>query len=90
MLYFPVDILRPQRRNGGHVLWHTTASTNTIKRISPAFEQTSKRKRGYPSETAIKRGIRIVHGEKDLCEKLGKEDLCPCGSGHSFQALLPQ
>ncbi|MBO0777589.1 MAG: SEC-C domain-containing protein [Ktedonobacteraceae bacterium] len=34
--------------------------------------------------------MRVVHGDKDLYEKLGKEDLCPCGSGRRFQALLPQ
>jgi uncharacterized protein YecA (UPF0149 family) len=44
----------------------------------------SKRRRGYPSETKVKRGVRIVRGSKELQEKLGKEDLCPCGSGHSF------
>ena len=55
---------------------------------NPAFEQMSKRKRGYPSERAVKRGMRVVHGDKDLYEKLGKEDLCPCGSGYRFQTLL--
>jgi uncharacterized protein YecA (UPF0149 family) len=50
----------------------------------------SKRKRGYPSEKAVKRGKRIVHGDKELCEKLGKDDLCPCGSGRRFQTVLPQ
>jgi uncharacterized protein YecA (UPF0149 family) len=55
-----------------------------------AFEVTSKRRRGYPSETAVKRGQRVVHSDKDLDEKLGKEDLCPCGSGHRFQTMLPQ
>jgi hypothetical protein len=29
-----------------------------------------------------------VHGEKELREKLGRKDLCPCGSGRRFQALL--
>jgi uncharacterized protein YecA (UPF0149 family) len=38
----------------------------------------------------VKRGTRIVHRDKELVEKLGKEDLCPCGSGRRFQALLPQ
>ncbi|WP_432720533.1 SEC-C metal-binding domain-containing protein [Jeongeupia wiesaeckerbachi] len=33
--------------------------------------------------------MRIVHGDKDLLEKLGRNDLCPCDSGHLFQALLP-
>jgi hypothetical protein len=38
----------------------------------------------------VKCGTRIVHGQKELLEKLGKDDLCPCGSGRRFQALLPQ
>ncbi|HEY3968958.1 MAG TPA: SEC-C metal-binding domain-containing protein [Planctomycetaceae bacterium] len=45
----------------------------------------SKRRRGYPSETQVKRGVRIVHGEKLLEEKLGRDDLCPCGSGKRFR-----
>jgi hypothetical protein len=53
-----------------------------------AFERSSKRRKGYPSETKVKRGTRVVHGEKELVEKLGRKDLCPCGSGHRFQALL--
>ncbi|MBQ1542185.1 MAG: SEC-C domain-containing protein [Caulobacteraceae bacterium] len=32
----------------------------------------------------------MVHGDKELIEKLGRNDLCPCGSGRSFQAVLPQ
>ena len=55
-----------------------------------AFEGMSKRRRGYPSERAVKRGRRVVHGEKELEEKLGKDDLCPCGSGRRFQAVLPE
>jgi SEC-C motif len=58
-------------------------------RIS-AFEGMSKRRRGYPSKRAVKRGRRVVHGEKELEEKLGKDDLCPCGSGRRFQAMLPE
>jgi uncharacterized protein YecA (UPF0149 family) len=48
------------------------------------FEITSKRHKGFPSETQVKRGARIVHGNKELTEKLGRNDLCPCGSGRSF------
>jgi uncharacterized protein YecA (UPF0149 family) len=48
------------------------------------FEITSKRRKGFPSETRVKRGERIVHGMKELFEKLGRNDLCPCGSGRSF------
>ena len=57
---------------------------------SPAFEVTSKRRKGYPSETHVKRGLRFVRGgEKELVEKLGRNDPCPCGSGKCFQAVLP-
>ena len=48
------------------------------------FEIISKRRKGFPSETNVKRGLRIVHGNKELSEKLGRNDLCPCGSGRSF------
>ena len=48
------------------------------------FVITSKRRKGFPSETKVKRGVRIVHGNKELSEKLGRNDLCPCGSGRSF------
>jgi hypothetical protein len=30
------------------------------------FEPMSKRRRGFPSETQVKRGVRIVHGNKLL------------------------
>ena len=50
----------------------------------------SKRRRGFPSETNVKRGPRSVQGgETELLERLGNNDLCPCGSGRRFQALLP-
>jgi len=48
------------------------------------FEITSKRRKGFPSETQVKRGVRIVHANKELVEKLGRNDLCPCGSGRRF------
>lgn len=44
-----------------------------------------KRRRGYPSETKVKRSVRLVHGDKLLEEKLGRSDLCPCGSGKLFR-----
>jgi SEC-C motif len=44
---------------------------------------------GYPSETRVGRGDRVVHGDKELLEKLGRNDLCPCGSGRRFQDMLP-
>jgi uncharacterized protein YecA (UPF0149 family) len=60
------------------------ASSNKI-----AFEATSKRRRGFPSETHVKGGARVVHGDKELEEKLGRNDPCPCGSARRFQELLP-
>jgi len=62
----------------------TTATT----RSSLAFEPMSKRRRGFPSETQVKRGSRIVHGDKELLERFGRNELCRCGSGLRFQGLL--
>jgi len=59
-------------------------------KIHPFYERTSKRRRGFPSEARVKKGRRIVRGEKELAEKLGRSDLCPCGSGKRFQELLPR
>ena len=50
----------------------------------------SKRRNGFPSENCVKRGRRVVHGDKELSEKLGRNDPCVCGSGRSFQAVLPE
>ena len=64
----------------------TKTSTN-----SHFFETMSKRRKAPkrieqgPSETQVKRGERIVHGDKVLEEKLGSKDLCPCGSGQRFK-----
>jgi uncharacterized protein YecA (UPF0149 family) len=48
-------------------------------------EPMSKRRKGFPSETNVKRGRRIVHGHKELEEKLGRNDPCPCGSNKRFK-----
>ena len=50
---------------------------------------TSKRRKSYPSETRVKRGVRIVHGDVELTEKLGRNDPCPCGSSRRFQSMRP-
>ena len=71
-------------RHPGGVPCIATTDTST----SPAFERTSKRRRGFPSEKHVKRGDRVVHDCKELVEKLGRNDLCPCGSGKCFQELL--
>ena len=49
------------------------------------FEPMSKRRRGFPSEARVKRGRRVVHGDKELLEKVGRNDLCPCGFGQRFK-----
>src|SRR3546814_9292666 len=47
-------------------------------------------RKGFPSETQVKKGRRVVHGHKELTEKLGRNDPCPCGSRRLFQRLLPR
>ena len=61
---------------------------NPILTTCLAFEVSSKRRKSFPSETRVKRGDRFVHGNVELTEKLGRNDLCPCGSGRRFQTLL--
>jgi hypothetical protein len=59
---------------------------STIRRRTAIFFETmSKRRKGFPSETNVKRGVRIVRGDKLLEEKRGRNDLCPCGSGMRFK-----
>jgi uncharacterized protein YecA (UPF0149 family) len=58
---------------------------------SDRFEPMSKRRRGFPSETDLKRGRRTINGgEAELLERLGNHDPCPCGSGRRFQEVLSQ
>lgn len=45
---------------------------------------------GYPSETKVRCGLRVVHGDKELAEMLDRNDLCPCESGQRLQAPLPE
>jgi uncharacterized protein YecA (UPF0149 family) len=33
----------------------------------------------------VKRGEQVVHGDKELVEKLGRNDPCPCGSARRFK-----
>ena len=59
---------------------------NKHKLNAPPFKEvTSKRRKGYPSETKVKRGVRIIGGDKLLEEKLGRNDPCPCGSTRKFK-----
>ena len=55
-----------------------------MPRKGSCFEPMSKRRKGFLSETRVGRGLRIVHKEKVLSEKLGRDDLCPCGSNKRF------
>ena len=84
--YRPVYTPRPANavslRQGG-ASW-----LNSKTSIHFPFERTSKRRKGFPSETQVKRGQRVVGGEKYLVEKLGRNDPCPCGSGRRFQEVL--
>jgi len=57
---------------------------------APTREITRKRRKGFPSESRVKRGRRLVHGDKELVEKLGRNDPCPCGSTRRFKELLPR
>jgi hypothetical protein len=85
-----LDFFRSQPEPGGFPCSTTKNSTPSTSWNSSAFDPLSKRRRGYPSETNVQRGLRVVHGAKELIEKLGKEDPCPCGSGRRFRRLLPQ
>ena len=68
----------------------TPCTTTNTQTTSPFYERSSKRRKGFPSETRVKRGRRILGGGKELSEKLGRNDPCPCGSGRRFQILLPR
>jgi uncharacterized protein YecA (UPF0149 family) len=51
----------------------------------PASEA-SKRRKAYASETRVKRGPRTIRaGEVELVERLGDNDLRPCGSSKRFK-----
>ena len=55
-----------------------------------AFEVSSKRRKSFPSETSVKRGDRTVHGDVELKEKLGRNDLCPCVPACGFKRCCMQ
>lgn len=74
--------------------WRQSWKPNNI-RISSRFEitreVTRKSKKGFPPESSVKRslgGIRTVNGGKELLEKFGRNDFCPCSSNRRFQELL--
>ena len=47
---------------------------NHEEMLETSFEITSKRRKGFPSETRVGKGERVVHGNKELREKLGRND----------------
>jgi len=53
----PVAMLNNNHQPGGPMANHIHDSN---------FEITSKRRKGFPSETRVKRGVRVVHGNKEL------------------------
>jgi len=65
-----------------------SCASSMISKTSKAFSISRKRRKSFPSETHVRRGRRFVHGDVELTEKLGRNDLCPCGSGRRFQSLL--
>ena len=70
----------------------TTGGDHATPRLRPSPVLSRHRASGgggYASETQVRRGDRVVHGDKELIEKLGRNDLCPCGSGRRFQEMLP-
>jgi uncharacterized protein YecA (UPF0149 family) len=68
----------------GELPWKTYLKTS--RRSSEAANADT----AFASETNVKRGFRSLRGGmKDLREKLGRNDLCPCGSGRKFQEMLP-
>ncbi len=70
----------------------TTGGCHATQRLRPTAVLSKPRAsggEGYASETQVRRGDRVVHGDKELIEKLGRNDLCPCGSGRRFQKMLP-
>jgi hypothetical protein len=59
-----------------------TARTSNICCFFRADEQAPQR---LPIRNAGEAGVRVVHGDKELVEKVGRNDLCPCGSGKRFK-----
>jgi hypothetical protein len=45
------------------------------------FSSMSKRRRGYPSETRVKRGDRVVHGNKEFIRETGSQRSLPVRVG---------
>ena len=62
----------------GELPWNPNSSSNTAASVAEDFRQKRKSSAAF----------RVVHSDKELFEKLGRKDPCPCGSGRRFQELL--
>jgi len=86
----PASIL--SRTNGQFAFRDVTGKSIWKERLREQqlffHENQQQTPQGFPSETNVKRGFRVVHGEKELLEKLGRNDPCLCGSGRTFQEVL--
>jgi len=49
------------------------ARSVSCRTTTSAFERSSKRRKGFPSEQRVKRGDRTVHGTKDLIREAGPQ-----------------
>jgi len=67
----------------GRLSCETNTSTN-----NPAFERSCKRRKGYPSETKVKRGTRVVTAKKNSSKNSDATPV-PVWLRRCFQALLP-
>src|SRR5690606_32796474 len=79
-------VVHPQRegpsRRGTEEVYHATEVRRRHALLSRSCPSDVE---GILSETHVKRGRRVVHGDKGLHEKLGRNDPCPCGSGLLFK-----
>ena len=71
------DIQEPARR---YTMYDQTNVNQTCLR-------TSKRRKGFPSETHVRRGLRIVHTDRTI-GKLGRYDPCSFGSERRFEKVF--
>ena len=65
-----------------------TCHSTITNRISRFTESISKCRRGFPSETQVKHGEQVVHGDKLPEEKIGHNVLCSCGSDNRRKRTL--
>ena len=53
------------------------------------FERTSKRRKGFPSEQRVRKGDRVVHGNKELIREARAQRLVPVRLCKGISELLP-